>query len=70
MLHNCNALSSARLATAQKEFAKHQATLSTAKKDLDYIFKKIRVMKAKLAAQYPNALDGGWCMCRLFFCAT
>lgn len=55
MLTNCNALSASRLKTAGAEFKKHTQVLIEMKKDLDYIFKKIRVIKGKLNAQYPQA---------------
>lgn len=55
MLTNCNALSASRLKLIGPEFKKHTQTLNDMKKDLDYIFKKIRVIKNKLSAQYPDA---------------
>ncbi|KAL5293269.1 KXD1 family protein [Megaselia abdita] len=55
MLLNCNALSQSRLKQAQEDFKKHVKSLHEMKKDLDYIFKKIRSMKAKLSSQYPQA---------------
>ncbi|XP_030756184.1 kxDL motif-containing protein CG10681 [Sitophilus oryzae] len=55
MLTNCNALSASRLKTIGPEFKKHIQLLLEMKKDLDYIFKKIRAIKTKLAAQYPEA---------------
>lgn len=54
MLTNCNALSASRLKTVAPEFKKHTQLLIDMKKDLDYIFKKIRAMKAKLSTQYPS----------------
>lgn len=54
MLTNCNALSASRLKTVTPEFKKHTQLLLDMKKDLDYIFKKIRAIKAKLSAQYPT----------------
>lgn len=54
MLTNCNALSASRLKTVGPEFKKHTQLLVDMKKDLDYIFKKIRVIKTKLSAQYPT----------------
>lgn len=58
MLTNCNQLSVNRLKTAGTEFKKHTATLVEMKKDLDYIFKKIRILKTKLSQQYPQAYNG------------
>ncbi|KAJ6641517.1 KxDL motif-containing protein [Pseudolycoriella hygida] len=55
MLLNCNALSTSRLKVATDEFKKHTKLLSEMKKDLDYIFKKIRVIKSKVSSQYPEA---------------
>lgn len=55
MLTNCNALSASRLKTVSLEFKKHIHLLLETKKDLDYIYKKIRVIKAKLSSQYPEA---------------
>ncbi|KAG0726944.1 KxDL motif-containing protein CG10681 [Chionoecetes opilio] len=55
MLSNCNSLSAARYAFAQKEFKKHTGLLVDMKKDLDNIFKRIRTIKTKLSNQYPAA---------------
>lgn len=55
MLLNCNALSTSRLKIASEEFKKHTKLLAEMKKDLDYIFKKIRVIKSKVSSQYPDA---------------
>lgn len=55
MLLNCNALSMSRLKVANDEFKKHTKLLAEMKKDLDYIFKKIRVIKSKVSSQYPEA---------------
>lgn len=55
MLTNCIALSANRLKTVGPEFKKHTQLLLDMKKDLDYIFKKIRAIKTKLSAQYPEA---------------
>ena len=55
MLLNCNALSASRLKIASEDFKKHTKLLTEMKKDLDYIFKKVRVIKTKLGAQYPTA---------------
>lgn len=54
MLTNCNALSASRLKMVGPEFKKHTQTLIEMKKDMDYIFKKIRAIKTKLANQYPT----------------
>ncbi|PNF22034.1 KxDL motif-containing protein CG10681 [Cryptotermes secundus] len=57
MLTNCNALSVNRLKSAGAEFKKHTQLLLEMKKDLDTIFRRIRVMKTKLASQYPQAFS-------------
>ncbi|XP_016978091.1 kxDL motif-containing protein CG10681 [Drosophila rhopaloa] len=53
MLLNCNALSQSRLKSASEDFKRHVKCLNDMKKDLDYIFRKIRVIKQKLQLQYP-----------------
>lgn len=58
MLTNCNQLSISRIKTAGSEFKKHTALLVDMKKDLDYIFKKIRIIKNKLNQQYPQSFSG------------
>lgn len=55
MLLNCNALSTSRLKIASEDFKKHTKLLAEMKKDLDYIFKKIRIIKSKVSSQYPEA---------------
>ncbi|XP_011300966.1 kxDL motif-containing protein CG10681 [Fopius arisanus] len=57
MLTNCNQLSVNRLKSAGIELKKHTALLVEMKKDLDYIFKKIRVVRNKLNQQYPQAVN-------------
>ncbi|XP_072754958.1 kxDL motif-containing protein CG10681 [Anoplolepis gracilipes] len=57
MLTNCNQLSVHRLKTAGTEFKKHIALLVEMKRDLDYIFKRIRLVKNKLSQQYPQAFN-------------
>ncbi|XP_017100153.2 kxDL motif-containing protein CG10681 [Drosophila bipectinata] len=54
MLLNCNALSQSRLKNATEDFKRHVKCLNEMKKDLDYIFRKIRVIKQKLQQQYPT----------------
>nr|CAD7259034.1 unnamed protein product [Timema shepardi] len=58
MLTNCNALSVNRLKSAGAEFKKHTLLLLDMKKDLDNIFKRIRVLKTKLSTQYPQSFAG------------
>uniref|UniRef100_A0A182SVK5 KxDL domain-containing protein n=1 Tax=Anopheles maculatus TaxID=74869 RepID=A0A182SVK5_9DIPT len=55
MLLNCNALSASRLKIATDDFKKHTKLLHDMKKDLDYIFRKIRTIKTKIGNQYPTA---------------
>lgn len=55
MMLNCNALSQSRLKSSNEDFKKHVKLLTEMKKDLDYIFRKIRVIKQKLSKQYPVA---------------
>lgn len=56
MLLNCNALSNGRLKSANEDFKKHIRLISDMKKDLDYIFKKIRNIKSRIGVQYPHAM--------------
>lgn len=56
MLLNCNALSNGRLKAANDDFKAYGKVIIDMKKDLDYIFKKIRVIKGKVANQYPDAV--------------
>ncbi|XP_059055876.1 kxDL motif-containing protein CG10681 [Achroia grisella] len=55
MLTNCNQLSASRLRAASVEFKKHTQLLLEMRKDLNFIFKKIRAIKTKLSTQYPEA---------------
>ncbi|KAJ8968192.1 hypothetical protein NQ317_006794 [Molorchus minor] len=57
MLTNCNALSASRLKSVAPEFKKHMQLLLETKKDLDYVFKKIRAIKSKLSTKYPEAFS-------------
>ncbi|KAK0090160.1 hypothetical protein PV325_002585 [Microctonus aethiopoides] len=57
MLTNCNQLSVNRLKSTGAEFKKHTILLTEMKKDLDYIFKKIRIVRNKLNQQYPQAFQ-------------
>ena len=58
MLVNCNALSQIHLQKANAEFKKHIQLLSEVKKDLDNIFKRVKVLKTKTASQYPQSYQG------------
>ncbi|CAD7002300.1 unnamed protein product [Ceratitis capitata] len=55
MMLNCNQLSQGRLKNANDDFKKHVKLLTEMKKDLDYIFRKVRSIKQKLSQQYPLA---------------
>lgn len=55
MLTNCNSLSQNRLKTVSEDYRKHCRLLIDMKKDLDYIFKKVRTIKGKLETKYPDA---------------
>lgn len=57
MLLNCNALSNGRLKAANDDFKKHIKLINDMKKDLDYIFKKIRSIKSRIGIQYPQAMN-------------
>lgn len=57
MLLNCNALSSSRLKNSQEDFKKMTKLLLEMKKDLDYVFRKVRTIKTKLATQHPKAFE-------------
>ena len=58
MLVNCNALSQIHLQKATIEFKKHVQLLNEVKKDLENIFKRVKIMKAKTAAQFPQHYEG------------
>lgn len=57
MLTNCNALSQNRLKNVTEDYKKNCKLLIDMKKDLEYIFKKIRTIKGKLEQKYPVAFD-------------
>ncbi|KAJ8385765.1 hypothetical protein AAFF_G00182830 [Aldrovandia affinis] len=54
MLLNFNGLSNVRLQQMTEHFLLHTRTLMEMKKDLDSIFRRIRMLKGKLAKQYPD----------------
>ncbi|KAM9330104.1 kxDL motif-containing protein 1 [Gastrophryne carolinensis] len=54
MLLNFNGLSNTRLQQMTDRFIHHTRTLVEMKKDLDIIFRRIRMLKGKLAKQYPE----------------
>lgn len=55
MLLNFNRLSDARYEQTETDFRKHIHLLHDMRKDLDNIFRRIRVLKHRLGAQYPQA---------------
>jgi len=55
MLSNCNGLSQTRLERATRDFKVHSQHLTQLKRDLDSVFKRIRVLKSKVAGQHPEA---------------
>lgn len=54
---NCNALSESRIKSTEEDFKKHIKMIGEMKKDLDFIFRKIRTIKSKLSTQYPDAVS-------------
>ncbi|XP_023390257.1 kxDL motif-containing protein 1 isoform X6 [Pteropus vampyrus] len=57
MLVNFNNLSSVRLQQMSERFLHHTKTLVEMKRDLDSIFRRIRMLKGKLARQHPEAFS-------------
>ncbi|XP_074602775.1 kxDL motif-containing protein 1 [Brevipalpus obovatus] len=55
MLVNCIALATNRFEFAQRSIKQGTQKLNEMRKDLDYIFKRTRIIKSKIAAQYPQA---------------
>ncbi|XP_052795895.1 kxDL motif-containing protein 1-like [Mya arenaria] len=55
MLINFNILSANRFSITSSQFRRHTQLLYDMKKDLDTIFKRIRVIKQKLAKSHPEA---------------
>merc|ERR1739842_223323 len=55
MLTNVNSLSAVRLEKANNDFKKHTQNVVEMKRDLDYIFKKLKIVKQKLNKQMPEA---------------
>lgn len=47
-----------RLERARRDFRNHNLLLVDLKKDLDVVFKKIAVLKTKVAQQNPEAFQG------------
>lgn len=57
MLINFNGLSNVRLQQMNERFLQHTRTLVEMKKDLDSVFRRIRMLKGKIAKQYPEAFS-------------
>lgn len=55
MLSNCNSLSQTRLERALRDFRGHTQHINGLKKELEQVFKRIRVIKSRVAQQYPEA---------------
>jgi len=55
MLINFNILSTGRFDITFKEFQKHTNLVFEMKKDLDAVFKRIRILKQRLGKTYPEA---------------
>jgi len=54
MLTNCNSLSHTHFLQKAKEFKKHVQVLNEMKKDLDHVFKRIKILKTKASSQFPH----------------
>lgn len=58
MLVNCNHLSNVRFEKASKDLKSHITTLVEVKKDLDSVYKRIKVLRNKLTILHPEAFTG------------
>ena len=58
MLVHCNALAAARLERASRDLKHHVHELEELRKDVDSVFKRIRVIKSKLSQEHPDAFKG------------
>ncbi|XP_040567648.1 kxDL motif-containing protein CG10681 isoform X2 [Lepeophtheirus salmonis] len=56
MLANCNSLSMTRYEKSLKDFKNHTKLVTDMRKDLDSIFKRIKVIKSKMVIRYPEAV--------------
>merc|ERR1711983_136230 len=57
MLTNVNSLSAVRLEKANNDFKKHTQNVVEMKKDLESIFRRLKIIKQKLNKQMPDACD-------------
>jgi hypothetical protein len=57
MLSNCNSLSATRLERALRDFRGHTQHINGLKKELDQVFKRIRIIKSKISQQHPEAFQ-------------
>ena len=57
MLINVNNLSAVRLEKANNDFKKHTQNILEMKKDLEYIFKRLKVIKQKMSKTMPEAYN-------------
>ena len=55
MLINVNSLSAVRLEKANNDFRRHTANLAEMKRDMDIIFRRIKLVKLKMQKQMPEA---------------
>ena len=70
MLSNCNSLSATRLERALRDFRGHTQHINGLKKELDQVFKRIRVIKSRLTQQYPEAFSKSkYCICNEVSCS-
>lgn len=53
---NCNVLTASRCKIVTEDLKKHTKLVGDMRKDLDYIFKKVRNIKGRLSARYPEAV--------------
>ncbi|KAH7301384.1 hypothetical protein KP509_23G022800 [Ceratopteris richardii] len=57
VLSHLNDFSERSYSAVANDFARNTRLIKSMKEDLDYIFFRIRALKARLASQYPNAFN-------------
>ncbi|XP_038073719.1 kxDL motif-containing protein 1-like [Patiria miniata] len=57
MLSNFNKLSASRYEKTVEQFKEHTQVLMEMKRDLDIVFRKIRVLKDRLSSDYPASFE-------------